>query len=130
MFLVFQLFTPWRKVAESWKLKRQGSLFIENSMFDELSSQTLKKTKSREIVTFVTSYIFFWGGVNQFWVKSQCIFSFSSFHLSPKGRRELKIRTPGFIFHGESDVRWIIFSFFRKQIFFPKIVSCRKSKNP
>ena len=87
---------------------------MENPIFDELSFQIFEKIKSRKIVSFVTSYILSGGGVSQFWAKRLRFFSFPTFYPSPKGRRELKIKTPGVIFHGESDFRGIIFSNFWK----------------
>ena len=51
-FLVFQCFTPRRKVVESCKLKGQGSFFMENPIFDELSFQIFEKMEIPKIVTF------------------------------------------------------------------------------
>ena len=75
----------------------------------------LKKMKSRKLVTFRTSYIFFWGGVSQFWAKRLTFFSFSPFYPPPKGPRDLKIKAYGVIFHGESDFRLIIYLNFWKK---------------
>ena len=75
-------------------------------MFDELSFQIFEKnekSKNRIFRNFV--HFFSRGGVSQFWAKRLRFFSFSTFYPSPKGRRELTIKTPGVIFHGESDVR-------------------------
>ena len=101
-------------------------------MFDELSFQVFEKMKSRKIVTFVTfvtSYIFFWGGVSQFWAKRTRFFSFSTFYPSARGRRELKITTPW------GHLSWRIrcsmnylFNFLKKMENL-KIVSFRESKN-
>ena len=113
IFLVFQLFTSRRRVVESWNLKCQGPFSMENLIFNVLFFQICeKKMKSRKIVTFATSYIFFWWDVSPFWAKRPRLFSFLTFYPSPKGRRELEIKTPGVIFHGESDFRWIIISNF------------------
>ena len=79
------------------------------------SFKFLKKMKSRKLVTFRTSYIFFWGGVSQFWAKRLTFFSFSPFYPPPKGPRDLKIKAYGVIFHGESDFRWIIYLNFWKK---------------
>ena len=75
-------------------------------MFDELSFQILKKNeKSKNRIFRNFLHFFSGGGVSQFWVKRLRFFSLSTFYPSPEGRRELKIRTPGVIFHGESDFR-------------------------
>ena len=121
-----------RYVRSTWNYNARGhfSWRIRFSMHYFLNFW--KKNEKWKIVSFVTSHIFFWGGVSQFCAKRLRFFSFSTFYPSPKGRRELKIRTPGVIFHGESDFRWIIFSNFWKyskvenRIFFELRTSFRK----
>ena len=67
-----------------------------------------EKMKSRKIVIFVTSHTFSGKCVSQFWVKSRDFFSFHPVYPSAKGRRDLKIKAYGVIFHGEFDFEWII----------------------
>ena len=67
-----------------------------------------EKMKSRKIVIFVTSHTFSGKCVSQFWVKSRDFFSFYPVYPSAKGRRDLKIKAYGVIFHGEFDFEWII----------------------
>ena len=50
------------------------------------------------------------GGCKSFLGKKADIFELFNCLPSAKGRRELNITTTGVIFHGKSDVRWIIFS--------------------
>ena len=103
MLSVFQSFTPRRKVVERWTLKCMGSFFMDNPMFDALSFQIFEKhdkSTNRNSRNFV--HFFSGGGVSQFWVKRPSFLSFSTFYPSVKGRRELKMKTSGVIFHGES----------------------------
>ena len=67
-----------------------------------------EKMKSRKIVIFVTSHTFSGKCVSQFWVKSRDFLSFHPVYPSAKGRRDLKIKAYGVIFHGEFDFEWII----------------------
>ena len=74
-------------------------------MFDELSFQSFQKNEKSKNRNFRNFVHFVWEGVSQFWIKSRHCFSCSTFYPSAKDRRELKIKTPGVIFHGESDFR-------------------------
>ena len=84
-----------------------GSFFMENSIFDVLIIQNFEIQEKLKYRNFVVRKSFSRIRESHFWPKRRAQNTFRFFYPSAKGRRELKIKASGVIFHEEFDFRCV-----------------------